>query len=69
MNIVFLHVDGVLNFIILDDRLIIKRELSLDKYIGNLLNKDCTTISKKVQNHYKIKNSKGYGRVFNNYIM
>ena len=42
----------------LDDRLIIERELSLGKsfkYIGNLKNKDCTTISKEVRNHYKIK--------------
>lgn len=55
----------------LDDRLIIERELSLGKsfkYIGNLINKDCTTISKEVKNHYKIKNSGGYGRVFNNCI-
>lgn len=55
----------------LDDRLIIERELSLGKffkYIGNLINKDCTTISKEVRNHYKIKNYGGYGRVFNNCI-
>ena len=55
----------------LDDRLIIERELSLSKsfkYIGKLINKDCTTISKEVRNHYKIKNSGGYGRVFNNCI-
>ena len=42
----------------LDDRLIIERELSLGKsfkYIGKLINKDCTTISKEVRNHYKIK--------------
>lgn len=55
----------------LDDRLIIERELSLGKsfkYIGKLINKDCTTISKEVRNHYKIKNSGGYGRVFNNCI-
>ena len=35
----------------LDDRLIIERELSLGKsfkYIGNLINKDCTTISKDI---------------------
>ena len=44
----------------LDDRLIIERELGLDKsfkYIGNLINKDCT-----------IKNSDSYGRIFNNCI-
>lgn len=55
----------------LDDRLIIEREISLGKsfkYIGKLINKDCTTISKEIRNHYKIKNSGGYGRVFNNCI-
>lgn len=55
----------------LDDRLIIELELSLGnsfKYIGKLLDKDCTTISKEVKNHYKLKNSGCYGRVFNNCI-
>jgi IS30 family transposase len=55
----------------LNDRFIIEREISLDnsfKYIGRLINKDCTTISKEIKNHYKIKNSGGYGRVFNNCI-
>ena len=51
----------------LDDRLIIERELSLGKsfkYIGNLINKDCTTISKEIRNHYKIK-SKLPSTIFN----
>lgn len=55
----------------LDDRLIIERELCLGnsfKYIGRALNKDCTTVSKEVKNHFKVKNSGGYGRVFNNCI-
>lgn len=55
----------------LEDRLIIEREIGLNKsfkYIGKLLNKDCTTISKEIKNHYKVKNSGGYGRVFNNCI-
>lgn len=55
----------------LEDRLIIEREIGLNKsfkHIGTLLNKDCTTISKEIRNHYKIKNSGGYGRVFNNCI-
>ena len=40
-----------------DDRLIIKNNLSLSKsfkYIGKLLNKDCTTISKEIRNHYRV---------------
>lgn len=39
----------------LDDRLTIQCNLCLGKsfkYIGNLINKDCTTISKEVRNHY-----------------
>ncbi len=55
----------------LDDRLTIECNLCLGKsfkYIGNLINKDCTTISKEVRNHYKVRNSGGYGRVFNNCI-
>lgn len=55
----------------LDDRLIIERELGLDKsfkYIGNLINKDCTIISKEIRNNYTIKNSDSYGRIFNNCI-
>lgn len=42
----------------LDDRLIIERELSLSKsfkYIGKLINKDCTTISKEVEIIIKLK--------------
>ena len=44
----------------LDDRLIIERELTLNKsfkHIGKLLNKDCTTISKEIKNHFIVKNS------------
>lgn len=55
----------------LDDRLIIERELKLSKSfksIGRLLNKDCTTISKEIKNHYTVKNSGAYGKVFNNCI-
>lgn len=55
----------------LDERLIIEREISLGKsfkYIANLIDKDCTTISKEIRNHFKIKDSGGYGRVFNNCI-
>ncbi len=55
----------------LDERLTIEREISLGKsfkYIGSLLNKDCTTISKEIRNHFKTKESGGYGRVFNNCI-
>ena len=53
----------------LDDRLIIERELTLRKsfkHIGKLLNKDCTTISKEIKNHFIVKNSGSVGRVFNN---
>ncbi len=55
----------------LEDRLIIEQEISLNKsfkHIGKLLNKDCTTISKEIKNHYKLKNFGGYERFFNNCI-
>ena len=55
----------------LDERLTIEREISLGKsfkYIGSLINKDCTTISKEIRNHFITKDSGGYGRVFNNCI-
>lgn len=53
----------------LDDRLVIEREITLGKsfkHIGKLLNKDCTTISKEIKNHFIVKNSGAVGRVFNN---
>lgn len=52
-----------------NDRLIIENNLSLSKsfkYIGKLLNKDCTTISKEIRNHYKVMNAGSVGRRFNN---
>ena len=52
-----------------NDRLIIENNLSLSKsfkYIGKLLNKDCTTISKEIRNHYKVMNTGSVGRRFNN---
>lgn len=52
-----------------DDRLIIENNLSLSKsfkYIGKLLNKDCTTISKEIRNHYRVMNTGSVGRRFNN---
>ena len=52
-----------------DDRLTIEKNLSLSKsfkYIGKLLDKDCTTISKEIRNHYKIMNTGSVGRRFNN---
>ena len=55
----------------LQERLTIESELwrgSSFKKIALLLDKDCTTISKEIRNHFKIKNSGGYGRVFNNCI-
>lgn len=55
----------------LSERLIIERELDLSKSfktIGKMINKDCTTISKEIKNHYKVKNTGAYGRVFNNCI-
>lgn len=52
-----------------DDRLTIENNLSLSKsfkYIGRLLDKDCTTISKEIRNHYKVMNTGSVGRRFNN---
>lgn len=54
-----------------DDRLIIEKNLSLSKsfkYIGKLLDKDCTTISKEIRNHYKVMNTGSVGRRFNNCV-
>lgn len=52
-----------------NDRLTIEKNLSLSKsfkYIAKLLNKDCTTISKEIKNHYKVMNTGSVGRRFNN---
>lgn len=52
-----------------DDRLTIEKNLSLSKsfkYIGKILDKDCTTISKEIKNHYIVKNTGSLGRKFNN---
>ena len=52
-----------------DDRLTIQKNLFLSKsfrYIANLLDKDCTTISKEIRNHYKVMNTGSIGRRFNN---
>ena len=54
-----------------DDRLTIEKNLYLSqsfKHIGRILDKDCTTISKEIRNHYIIKNTGGVGRRFNNCI-
>lgn len=52
-----------------NDRLTIENNLYLSKsfkYIGKLLDKDCTTISKEIRNHYKVMNTSSVGRRFNN---
>lgn len=51
------------------DRIIIDNALKDNlsfKAIARILNKDCTTISKEVRKHIKIRNIAGYGRIFNN---
>ena len=54
-----------------DDRLEIEKglkdELSF-KAISRIINKDCSTISKEIRNHYVIKNTGTLGRNFNNCI-
>lgn len=54
-----------------DDRLEIekglKNELSF-KAIGKIIDKDCTTISKEIKNHFVTKNTGTLGRDFNNCI-
>lgn len=55
----------------LDDRLNIEKYLSQTKSfkeIGLLVNKNCTTISREIRNHYITKNTGGVGRRFNNCI-
>ena len=52
-----------------EDRLTIENYLFSSKsfkYIGKSLNKDCTTISKEVRNHYKVMNTGSVWRKFNN---
>ena len=52
-----------------DDRLTIEKNLcerTSFKRIGRILDKDCTTISKEIRNHYIVKNTGGVGRRFNN---
>lgn len=38
------------------------------KEIGKKVNKNCTTISREIRNHYIVKNTGGIGRCFNNCI-
>lgn len=54
-----------------DERLTIERELVLGssfKKIAYKIDKNCSTISKEIRNHYSIKNTGSYGRIFNNCI-
>lgn len=39
------------------------------KYIGKLLDKDCTTISKEIRNHYKVMNTSSLGKRVNNCLV
>ena len=55
----------------LDERYDIENSLSNRlsfKEIGRVINKNCTTISREIRNHYIVKNSGGVGRKFNNCI-
>ena len=55
----------------LDERLDIEKYLNKNKSfkeIGKLIDKNCTTISREIRNHYIVKNSGGIGRRFNNCI-
>ena len=55
----------------LDDRLDIEKYLNQNKSfkeIGLLINKNCTTISREIRNHYVVKNSGCVGKRFNNCI-
>ncbi|WP_283589594.1 IS30 family transposase [Staphylococcus nepalensis] len=52
-----------------DDRLIIEKGLKDNKSfkeIAKEINKNCTTISREIKNHYVIENKGVYGRAFNN---
>lgn len=53
----------------LNDRMNIEKylvERKSFKEIGRLLDKDCTTISREIRNHYTVKNTGSVGRKFNN---
>ena len=53
----------------LDDRMNVEKYLNEDlsfKEIGRKLDKNCTTISREIKNHYIVKNTGGVGRKFNN---
>lgn len=55
----------------LDERLDIEKYLNQNKSfkeIGMLVNKNCTTISREIRNHYVTKNTGGIGRRFNNCV-
>ena len=55
----------------LDERYDIENSLSKGlsfKKIGININKNCTTISREIRNHYIVKNTGGIGRQFNNCI-
>ena len=55
----------------LDERMDIEKYLTQNKSfkeIGRLVNKNCTTISKEIKNHYVTKNTGCVGRKFNNCI-
>ncbi len=52
----------------LQDRYTIQHSLCNNlsfKEIGKLLDKDCTTISKEIRNHYIVQETGGYGRPYN----
>lgn len=55
----------------LDERMDIEKYLTQNKSfkeIGRLVNKNCTTISREIKNHYVVKNTGCVGRKFNNCI-
>ena len=55
----------------LDERMNIEKYLTQNKSfkeIGRLVNKNCTTISREIKNHYVVKNTGCVGRKFNNCI-
>lgn len=55
----------------LDDRINIEKSLNEGlsfKEIGRRLDKNCTTISREIKNHYTVKNTGAVGRKFNNCI-
>lgn len=56
----------------LESRVIIETKLNEGesfKAIGRLLNKDCTTISKEVKNHFSFEKSGAFGRAFNDCLL